>query len=308
MKFFFIILGIMCFYANASAQYDNQFYHPQKDWIPCQLSVYEEIYFHPQTDTLHSLLCKPQGRPKATLFYIHGNSGNISYYSGLINTFVKAGFQVFIADFRGYGKSSGHPTHLNIAADGQLILDSLLKRPDVKNTTFILYGASNGTQLATKLAKDNQDKIDALLLEGGMSSFADIALQSIPEEQREMARPFLIFPYSAKTDITAINRLPKLIIHSPDDETVPYRQAQEVFQKAPEPKYFLQSRGKHLEAIKIEPDTIIKAIQNLIQLKKENDENHSKFITQITSKVILPATVHLYCHDAVSPVYQLYLL
>ena len=141
-----------------------------------------------------------------------------------------------------------------------------------------------------------------------MSSFTDIALQSIPEEQREMARPFLIFPYSAKTDITAINRLPKLIIHSPDDETVPYRQAQEVFQKAPEPKYFLQSRGKHLEAIKIEPDTIIKAIQNLIQLKKENDENHSKFITQITSKVILPATVHLYCHDAVSPVYQLYLL
>lgn len=266
MKTNFIILGILCFYLNASAQYDNQFYRPQKEWISCQLPPYEELYFYPEADTLHTILCKPQESPLATIFYIHGNFGNISYHSAVINTLVKAGFQVFMADFRGYGKSSGQPTHLNIAADGQLILDSLLKRPEVQNTRIILYGASIGTQLAVKLARKNQEKIDALVLEGGMSSFTDIALRNIPEEQREMARPFLLFPYSAKTDITYVDRIPKLIIHSPDDEAIPYSQGQEIFQNAPEPKFFLQCRGRHLEAIKIEPDTIIHAIQNLIQL------------------------------------------
>lgn len=170
MKKIFIVLAVLFLELNVFAQYDEQFYYPKKEWISSDFPVHEDIYFYPEQDTLHTVFYKPDGTPEATILYLHGNSGNISYYAPYITTLVKAGYQVITVDFRGYGKSSGHPTHQNIAADGQMILDSLLHRDDIKNTKLILYGASIGTQLATKLAKDNQDKINALVLEGGMSS------------------------------------------------------------------------------------------------------------------------------------------
>lgn len=263
MKKIFIVLAVLFLELNVFAQYDEQFYYPKKEWISSDFPVHEDIYFYPEQDTLHTVFYKPDGTPEATILYLHGNSGNISYYTPYITTLVKAGYQVITVDFRGYGKSSGHPTHQNIAVDGQMILDSLLHRDDIKNTKLILYGASIGTQLATKLAKDNQDKINALVLEGGMSSFAAIALQYIPEEQRETVKPYLVFPYSADTDIPSITRIPKLIIHSPEDEVVPYAQGEQVFQAAQEPKTFLSVRGKHLKALLTEPDRILEQISNL---------------------------------------------
>ena len=74
-----------------------------------------------------------------------------------------AGFQVVMIDFRGYGKSTGKPTHLNVAADGQMLFDQFINRPDIKNTKVYIYGASLGSQIATHLAKDNVDKISGLI-------------------------------------------------------------------------------------------------------------------------------------------------
>lgn len=265
MKNIFIILGILYLPFCTFAQYDEQFYHPKKEWIDCELLPHEDIYFYPGQDTLHTIFCKPEGIPSATIFYLHGNFGNISYYAPYINTLVKAGYQLIMVDFRGYGRSSGRPTHQNIAADCQMVFDSLSYRNEVKNTKIILYGASIGTQPATKLAKDNQNKVNALILEGGMSSFAAIALQYIPAGQRETVKPYLIFPYSTGTDIPAITHMPKLIIHSTEDEIVPYAQGEEVFQAAQEPKIFLTCKGKHLKALSVEPDRILEQISNLIK-------------------------------------------
>lgn len=103
----------------------------------------------------------------------------------------------------------------------------------------------------------------ALVLEGGMSSFAAIALQYIPEEQRETVKPYLVFPYSANTNIPSITRIHELIIHSPEDEVVPYAQGKQVFQAAQEAKTFLFVRGKHLKALLAEPDRILEQINNL---------------------------------------------
>lgn len=264
MKTLSILLLILCLATAVRAQFDNQFYYPQKAWQECSLPNSEDIYFYPEQDTLHSVLCKPSGTPVATIFYIHGNSGNISANASRVDTLVKAGFQVFIADFRGFGKSSGVPTHKNIAADGQMILDYLLERPGIKGTKFLVYGASIGTQLATKLAKDNQPQIDGLILEGGFSSFTDMALPFIPEEKREFVKPYLIFPYSSGKDIQATGHMPKLIMHSREDEVVPYEQGEQVFSNAPEPKVFLELQGKHLAGLINEPGLIISHINQLI--------------------------------------------
>lgn len=79
--------------------------------------------------------------------------GNVTTYQYITKPLVDAGFQVVMIDFRGYGKSTGKPTHLNVAADGQMLFDKFINRPDIKNTKVYIYGASLGSQIATHLAK-----------------------------------------------------------------------------------------------------------------------------------------------------------
>ncbi len=121
-----------------------------------------------------------------------------------------------------------------------------------------------GTQIATKIAKDNQDKISGLILDGTISSFTDMALLSVPEEQKAMIAQYVTSPYSAKEDIKAIEDLPKLFIHSKNDKSVPFAQGEIVFENAQKPKTFWKYDGNHIDAAVIARYEFIKKIDNLI--------------------------------------------
>jgi pimeloyl-ACP methyl ester carboxylesterase len=114
-------------------------------------------------------------------------------------------------DFRGYGKSTGTPAHLNIALDGQFVFNYLLHREDVKHIKISIYGASIGTQEAAHLTKNNQNKIAALIMDGTMKSTTDIAVNHSLSSQENLIRQNLIYPYSAKENIKSIKNLPKLL-------------------------------------------------------------------------------------------------
>jgi hypothetical protein len=214
---------------------------------------------------LSGIFLKPKTKPKATILFFHGAGGNVTKYLFMTKPLVNDGFQVFMADFRGYGKSGGTPTHINIAADGQQVLNYLLQRRDVKNTKVILYGASMGTQIAVHLAKENANKVDAIILDGTISSFTDLAAAHSPVEQREMILKNLPSPYSAKEDIKSLQKLPKLFIHSKEDKDVPFQEGELVYNIAPQPKTFFIYKGQHLEAMKADAAGALKAINTLIK-------------------------------------------
>lgn len=173
----------------AKAQSDEKFYFPTKKWGPIDASVqYEEINLQVGTDTLNGIFLKPETKPKGTLLFFHCSGGNVSSYLFMTQPLVAQGFQVFMIDFRGYGKSTGKPTHLNIAEDGQFVFDYLLSRKEVPEDKLILFGASIGTQLAAKLARDNPGKVRALILDGPFSSFTAMALHYAPESQHAIIR------------------------------------------------------------------------------------------------------------------------
>ena len=265
-KFLLVITALLCFQLSSLAQYDNMFYYPQKnEKAGYKLPPHEDIYLEADHDTLHCVFLKAKGKPVATILYIHGNSGNITAYDNILTALVNGGFQVFITDFRGYGKSTGTPSHLNIAKDGQMVFDYLINRPDVKNTKLVVYGASIGTQLAAKLAKDNQDKVSALVLEDGMSSFTDMALLTRPKSQHELIRRDVTSPYSSIEDVKLIDNMPKLIMHAKNDRVVPFTQGQAVFESAKEPKVFLETEGGHLDAMQNNPQIAIAKIKELIK-------------------------------------------
>jgi uncharacterized protein len=242
---------------------DDKFYHPSKIFQPMDSVKYEEVSLAVDTVHLDCIFLKPASKPKATILFLHGDSGNVSNYLFMVQPLVADGYQVFMIDFRGYGKSTGTPTHLNIAHDGQIVFDYLLQREDVKNTKLVIYGASIGTQEAVHLTKDNQNKIAALILDGTISSFTDIAVDQSPANKEALIRQNLISPYSAKEDIKVIKNVPKLFIHSKLDEQVPYKEGELVYANALEPKTFFVYEGKHLQAMRADPVDVIKAINKL---------------------------------------------
>lgn len=252
----------------SKAQYDDKFYYPSKEWNKIDNIEFSEYNFTIENDTLNTVLFKPEKTPKATILFYHGAGGNISTYTSIIEPIVKANYQVFAVDFRGYGKSTGKPTHLNIANDAQFIFNEMIKQEEFNNLPIIVYGASMGTQIATKIAKDNQDKVSGLILDGTISSFTDIAVLSVPEEQKAMIKQYVTSPYSAKEDIKAIENLPKLFIHSKEDASVPFIQGETVYNNASEPKELWVYEGKHLESSIKYPELLIEKIENLINLKK----------------------------------------
>lgn len=181
----------------------------------------------------------------------------------MVAPLVEDQFQVVMVDFRGYGKSTGKPTHLNIAEDGQVFFDTMLQREDINNTPIILYGASIGSQIATLLAKNNQNQIKALILDGAFSSFTDIAALYAPQ-YKEMIEKSYVSPYSAKENIKPLNSIKKLFIHSKEDKEIPYDQGMIVFNTAPEPKQFIEYEGSDLIAIVQYKEQVLKAINGLL--------------------------------------------
>ena len=265
MRYLFIILSVICLHYTSAAQFDDRFYFPSKQWEPMDNVVYEEVGIRTDTAVLDGIMLNPIGTPVATILYFHGAGGNVTSYVPLIKPFVDSGFKVFMIDMQGYGKSTGKPTHLDIAHDAQVVFDTLLHRKDVAGRKIIVMGGSMGTQIATKIAKDNQDKVSALVLEGTISSFSDIAAESAPKEQRDVIRKFVTAPYAAKEDIKGITQMPKLIIHSTDDAAVPFEEGQLVYDNARLPKDFWVIKGEHLAAITFYRDEYIRRVKALVK-------------------------------------------
>ncbi len=246
-----------------NAQMDDKFYFPSKVLQPIEWKIVENVKFPVENDTITAIILKPQQKAKATIFYFHGAGGNITTYAPLLTPLLKNNYQIIMVDFRGYGKSTGIPLHTNIAEDGEKIFNELKNREDIKGKKIIFYGASMGTQIATNLAKNHQDEISGLVLEGAMASFGHIAAVYAPQVKDYLLNSF-ITPYSAKDDITHINKIPKLIIHSKEDKDVPFEQGMILFDTAVEPKQFIEFSGKHLSALKYEPAQILESLNKMI--------------------------------------------
>lgn len=247
------------------AQIDDKFYQPSKILKPIENLKYEEISFPVDKDTITAIVLKPNSsKPKATILFFHGTAGNVSTYTFMTKPLVDNGFQVVMVDFRGYGKSTGIPTHVNIAEDGQKFFDFIINKKGVKNTKIIIYGASLGSQISAHLARANKDKISGLVIDGGMSSFADIAAVFAPQ-YKDMLAKMLSSVYSAKEDIKYTEGLPKLFIYSKNDKTVPFSQGEEIYKNASEPKQFLEFTADHLGAVTEKPVEVVKAVEALIK-------------------------------------------
>ncbi len=222
--------------------------------------AFEDIYFSAEDHVrLNGWLVKSavNSAMAATILFFHGNAGNIGDRVEKIQNFYDLGVNVFIIDYRGYGKSQGKPTEQGMYRDALAAYDYLVSRKDILKDRIVVYGASMGGVAAIEVA--SKRPVAALIADSTFTSASDMG---------KTIAPFVpAFILTTKLDNAAkIIRVmaPKLFIHSPDDETVPFRLGQKLFALAPEPKEFLKIVGSHNEGYALSQNVFLAGIKNFL--------------------------------------------
>ena len=181
----------------------------------------------------------PHNGSQQTLLFFHGNAGNISHRGASVEVFHRLGLNLFIFDYRGYGKSQGKPDEEGLYKDARAAWRCLTDQRGFEREDIILFGRSLGGAVAAELAAEVQP--GGLILESTFSSAKDVANALLPVLSR-----LIILRYDFNT-AAHVRRVasPLLVLHSPDDEIIPFHLGERVFQAANEPKTFFRMRGDH---------------------------------------------------------------
>ena len=170
------------------------------------------------------------------LLWFHGNAGNISYRYDMMRAMMKLPVQVFIIDYRGYGRSEGKPTEQGLYLDARAAWDYLVNERRVAPDHIIIFGKSLGGAPAIDLA--SQVEPAGLIVQSSFTSARDMAATVLPFFPR-------VFLHTKMDSISKIPRVrcPTLFIHSRADEVVPYELGRRLYEAAPEPKEFYEVKG-----------------------------------------------------------------
>jgi uncharacterized protein len=181
----------------------------------------------------------PARRERAVLLFFHGNAGNISHRLDSLQIFHRLGLSVLIFDYRGYGLSTGRPSEAGTHEDARAAWRHLVDERGVPAGRILLFGRSLGGAVATRLATEHRP--GALIIE---STF-----RSVPELAGEIywflpARWLARIHYPVEEWIREVDA-PVLVIHSREDEIIPFRHGEALFAAAAGPKELLELRGGH---------------------------------------------------------------
>jgi fermentation-respiration switch protein FrsA (DUF1100 family) len=242
--------------------YQNRLvYSPTDDILstPDKLSLkYEDIFFPTSDATSLNGWYIAHKNAKGTILFMHGNAWNISYYTDALNDFYLLGFNVFIFDYRGYGKSEGSPSENGTYEDAKSAYDFLVNQKDIKPKDIILVGRSLGGAIASQLASHISPK--ALILESTFSDIKELASYRYP-----FIPKFIVdFNYVTAQHLNKINT-PTLIVHSKDDKTVPFTHGVDIFKKAKEPKMFLELKGTHNRCYEQDKEKYINGVKKFLK-------------------------------------------
>ncbi len=198
-------------------------FHPvalPQDYLSADLPPQIEEKFITVDDgvQLHGLLFKAK-QNKGLVYYLHGNGGDVfSWGESTAQVITDLGYDLFIPDYRGYGKSTG-----NITSETQLHSDIEKAYAEItkeyKGKDIVIAGYSIGTGLATHLAMGKN--IKALILEAPYYSLATLSDEKVP------LIPDFVKKYTIRTNewVGKVDA-PVYLFHGTADKLIPYTHAE----------------------------------------------------------------------------------
>jgi pimeloyl-ACP methyl ester carboxylesterase len=192
---------------------------------------------------LHALHFRQPGA-KGFVFFLHGNAGNNASWLTDTAFYRRTGYDLFLLDYRGYGKSTGR-----IDSEAQLHADVdaawKVVAPEYAGRKKVIYGRSLGSGPAARLA--THVDADLLVLVSPYASLRELAAQYYAWVPTAVLR----YPLATR-DWLPQARMPVLLIHGEDDEIIPFVHAERLQQLRPDAE-LLRLPGVHHNDIQLSP-------------------------------------------------------
>jgi fermentation-respiration switch protein FrsA (DUF1100 family) len=236
------LVGVMALFVLLLTGCENSIiYHPTKypeglwDTSNMPLTV-QDVWFEAEDGVkLHGWYV-PSDEAVATLLFFHGNAGNITHRLWNIFYLHHLKLNVFIFDYRGFGRSEGDPDEDDIYLDSQAAYDTVLAQPGVTAPSLFIFGRSLGGTFASYTAAKNPAA--GLILESTFTNAVDIADKLIP-----ILPGWLVSSEFDTVGHVSQLKIPKLFIHGTRDTIIPFTQGRELYKAAAEPKEFYSIVG-----------------------------------------------------------------
>ncbi|GAB4475801.1 MAG: alpha/beta hydrolase [Burkholderiaceae bacterium] len=204
---------------------------------------------------LHAWWLPAQGAALGSVLHLHGNAANVSNHLPLAAWLPRAGFNVLMLDYRGFGRSEGRPTLDGVLEDARAALAHLRSRPDADASKLFVFGQSLGGATALRLLAEDAAGVRLAVIDSAFASYRgiarDAALQSI------VLAPFLplalpLLPGADKDPVTALARIevPLVFVHGRADRVIPFKHSERLLAAARQPKRLIAvERAQHMEAV-----------------------------------------------------------
>jgi len=161
------------------------------------------------------------------ILFFHGNGEIVTDYDDIGPLYTGQGLNFLIADYRGYGWSSGRPSATFLIDDSRVIYREVVKWLTENGYTgkIFIMGRSLGSACAIDLAAQHNDNISGLIIESGFADTlplartlgVDLAARDITEED--------CFNNTAK--ISSVTQ-PTYILHGQQDTLIPLWHAEKL--------------------------------------------------------------------------------
>jgi len=214
-------------------------------------------WFVPASPTASS---SENGSADVTLLWLHGNGGNISHRVDDLALFHHlTGVNVFIFDYRGYGRSQGKPSEKGVYLDSRAAIAYLASREDTAGSRVVYFGRSLGAAVAVELALHQQPH--GMILHSPFTSISDLGRD--------------LYPYSpirflAGNRFDSLSRVgqyrgPLLVIHGEADEVIPADHGRRLYEAANQPKSFHEIPGAtHNDGLGMAGDNMWNAVRHFL--------------------------------------------
>ncbi len=200
---------------------------------------YRDIYFDSHDGThLHGWWVQPEGDSKGLMVIVHGNAQNLSaHYRGWI-WLVESGYELFIFDYRGYGKSEGEPGLAEAVEDTRAALEFV--KLHHQGRQFVCGQSLGGVLLSSALAIEPALDHRLVIIDSAYSGLEEMGRHVLSRSYitwpfQWLAYPLLTDEYDAVDKVTKINS-PLLFVAGSSDSVIPPNNSWQLFDAATRPK------------------------------------------------------------------------
>lgn len=182
---------------------------------------FHEVFLNTEDEAKINALYFEAENPRGVILYFHGNAGNLARWGKIVSYYVDLRYDVFVMDYRTYGKSSGKISEDALYKDAQLCYEYLTRDYDEKD--IIVYGRSLGTGLAAYVASRNNPK--HLILETPYYNLIDIAKSRFPIYP---IAPLMRYKFPTNEFLKGV-KCNVTMFHGTTDKVIPLASAEKLF-------------------------------------------------------------------------------